>query len=797
MRSGSRVLLASVFTLTGSGIPQVADGGSPPAHVRYSVLHSFQGAESIPRAPLISDTRGNLYGTTAHGGPSDGGTVFTINTDGTGFQRLHAFAGGANDGFDPEASLVLDDAGNLYGTTRTGGTASEGTVFTIKEDGSSFEVLHSFAGGDGRFPLVSLTPDGTGSLYGTTSGGGPSDYGTIFKLRTDGTGFQLLHTFAGGVGDGRGPAGSLLLDGSGTLSGTTAFGGHPRVDYHLRGFYDGAGTIFRIKTDGTEFQLLRAFPVDANDGGGPSGSVTTDGAGNLYGATGFGGLFNAGTVFRIAKDGSAFQILHSFGASATDAIYPVGSLLLDRSGTLYGMTSGSGTTFGATLFKVRTDATGYQVLRTFVDPPDGISPSGSLILVGSGTLYGTMADGALSNSGTVFGVDTDGSGFRVLHAFAGFTGDGSGPVASVIADAPGYLYGTTSLGGASNTGTVFRIRPDGTGFQLLHTFVGGPNDGAAPGSAMVPDQSGNLYGTTWTGGAANGGTIFRLRTDGSGFQILHAFQGGAADGLVPGAALILDGSGNLYGTTVEGGAATVGTVFRMRVDGSGFQLLHTFGYDSTSNGALPYASLLLDGLGNLYGTTIGGGATNWGTVFKLRTDGTGFHLLHTFVGGDDGISPGGFLTTDGSGTFFGTTEIGGPSHSGTIFRISSDGTGYQVLHAFTGAIEDGIPSTEGGTPSAVVYGFGNLYGTTQFGGPLGGGTVFSIKTDGAGLQLLHAFEERPIDGHNPVCSLLLDGLGNLYGTTANGGSANFGTVFALSLNPRIEASGPFVPVRKH
>jgi uncharacterized repeat protein (TIGR03803 family) len=800
MRSGSRVLLASVLTLAGFGVPQVGNGGSPPTHVHYSVLHSFQGAEMNPGAALISDGHGNLYGTTAHGGPWDGGSVFTINIDGTGFQRLHAFAGGANDGFNPEASLVPDDAGNLYGTTWTGGAANEGTVFTIREDGSGFEVLHSFAFGanDGRRPVASLTLDGTGSLYGTTSEGGPSDYGTVFKLKTDGTGFQLLHTFAGGVGDGRIPQASLLLDGSGTLFGTTPYGGHPRVDYPREGFfYDGSGTIFRIKTDGTGFQLLRAFPVDANDGANPTGSVTTDGAGNLYGATGGGGSSNVGTVFRIAKDGSAFQILHSFTWSANDGVIPVGSLVLDRSGTLYGVTSRSGTTFPyqATLFKVGTDATGFQVLRTFIDPPDGTSPSGSLILVGSGVLYGTMADGGSSNSGTVFGVDTDGSGFRVLHAFAGFTGDGSRPGASLIADASGYLYGTTAWGGVPDRGTIFGIRPDGTGFQLLHTFLSGPNDGDTSWSAMVLDRSGNLYGTTPNGGRWNGGTIFRLSSDGSGFQLVHAFQGGAADGRIPGAALTLDGSGNLYGMTAQGGASGGGTVFRVRTDGTGFQLLHTF-VGGAGDGAFPYTSLLLDGFGNLYGVTGQGGASNWGTVFKLRTDGTGFQLLHTFVGGDDGINPGGFLTTDGSGTLFGTTGMGGPSGAGTIFRISSDGAGYQVLHAFTGPIQDGIPSAEGGAPSAVVYGFRNLYGTTQVGGPLGRGTVFSIKTDGTGLQILHAFDKRPVDGRNPVCSLLLDSLGNLYGTTMNGGSANFGTVFVLSVNPRIEASGPFVPVRK-
>jgi uncharacterized repeat protein (TIGR03803 family) len=768
------------------GIPaSVAHAAEPP----YSILHSFQSAESNPRGSLTSDGRGNLYGTTALGGPSNGGTVFKIRADGTGFQRLHTFTGGASDGFDPEASLVLDAAGNLYGTTSGGGFSDRGTVFTIKEDGSGFEVLYSFAGGasDGSYPYASLTLDGTGNLCGTTLGGGPSNYGTVFKLRTDGTEFQLLHTFAGGVGDGRDPASALLLDDSGSLYGTTAHGGHSPVTYPHEGyFYDGAGTIFRIRTDGTGFQILRAFPVDASDGAHPSGSLTIDGSGTLYGMTQGGGSSSDGTVFRIGKDGSGFQILHSFAGGSSDGLIPVASLVLDRSGNLYGMTVGGGTGSQAIIFKVKTDATGYQVLRTFVDTLDGSAPSGSLILSGSNTLYGTMAYGGSSSSGTVFGVNTDGNLFQVLHAFAGFVSDGGFPLASVIADGSGHFYGTTLYGGSSIFGTVFRIKSDGTGFQLLHAFSGGPNDGGQPLAPLILDRTGNLYGT-------NLGGVFKLRTDGSGFQLLHIFLGGADDGLGPVAALDLDDFGNLYGTTPKGGASDAGTVFRMRTDGTGFQLLHTFTYGSASDGSEPYASLFLDGFGNVYGTTAQGGPSDLGTVFKVRTDGTGFQLLHSFVGGaDDGLNPRSSLTADGSGSLYGTTEGGGLSSAGVIFKIAADGTSYQLVHSFTGA-------TEGGSPFVILDGLGNLYGATRFGGPFGAGTIFTIRTDGTGLRILHAFGEGPLDGQFPGSSLLLDGLGNLYGTTEYGGSANFGTIFTLWPNRHraVVIPGPFVPVGRH
>jgi uncharacterized repeat protein (TIGR03803 family) len=781
-------------------------GGLPVASARaaepsYSILHSFQSAEKVPSG-LISDGGGNLFGTTAYGGVSDGGTVFTIRTDGTGFQRLHTFMGGAVDGLSPQGSLVLDGARNLYGTTGGGGSSDRGTVFTIKEDGSGFEVLHSFAGSasDGSYPCAPVTLDGLGNLYGTTGYGGPSFAGTVFKLRTDGTGFQLLHSFAGGSSDGRGPRASLLLVGLDNLYGTTSGGGHPESYTRITGSYDGSGTIFRIKTDGTGFQLLRAFPVDANDGTGvgaigPSGPLITDGSGNLYGTTVGGGSSIRGAVFKIGMDGSGFQNLHSFAGSASDGLGPAALLVLDRSGNLYGTTGELPPGVSATIFKVRTDATGFQILHTLADASDGTTPSGSLILVGSETLFGTTAAGGTSNAGTVFSINADGSLFQVLHAFAGLS-DGGIPSASVISDGSGYLYGTTFKGPYG--GTVFRIRSDGTGFQILRAFGSAANDLFYSLAPLILDRAGNLYGTTSSGGPSNYGTVFKVRTDGTGFQVLHAFLDGASDGREPQAALVLDSADNLYGTTARGGLNGVGTVFRMKADGTGFQLLHTFAFSTSSNsaseGSLPAASLVLDGLGNLYGTAASGGSSNLGTVFKLRSDGTGFHVLHSFTDrADDGASPWGSLIMDGSGILYGTTISGGSSASnGTVFKMKTDGTSFQLLHSFAGGASDG----SGAFDPVILDGFGNLYGTTSLGGSSNAGTVFTVRTDGTDYRILHAFGAEASDGLYAYGSLLLDGLETLIGTTVGGGAGHLGTVFALSIGRHhaVFTPGPFVPV---
>jgi uncharacterized repeat protein (TIGR03803 family) len=622
------------------------------------------------------------------------GTIFRIKVDGTSFTLLHAFAGGVSDGVDPEAGLIRDGFGNFFGTTTQGGASGAGTVFTIKADGSGFQVLHSFVGGasEGSVPYAALSLNATGDLFGTTADGGPSDLGTLFKLRTDGTGFQILHFFAGGAGDGKWPRASLLLDDSGNIYGTTLTGGHPAAKDAFGNVYDGSGTLFKLRADGTGFQLLRAFPVETND-------ATT--------------------------------------------------------------------------------------------------PWGSLILDGSGELYGTTVDGGSPNAGTIFSIGTDGSHFQVRFAFAGFANNGGNPRASLISDELGYLYGTTAGGGSAYWGTVYRIKSDGSGFQLLHAFRGGDNDEAGPLGALILDEAGYLFGTTSSGGASGFGTVFRMKTDGSGFQILHAFIGGAGDGVYPSSGLVLDGAGNLFGTTMEGGPNYAGTVYGVRTDGTGFRILHTFGADAASGGGnTPIAALVLDGSGNLYGTTLYGGSGLNGTVFALKTDGSDFRVLHSFTGGtNDGSQAWAPLMLDGLGELYGTTEAGGAFGDGAVFKLKVDGSDFQLLHSFTGDASDG------GLPIAAVIldGFGNLYGTTDYGGSSGAGTVFTVKTDGTGFRILHAFGADTSDGQHPAASLFLDKSGFLIGTTDLGGVGNFGTVFALSPGRNHEAvmPGPLLPVRKH
>ncbi|PYT52595.1 MAG: hypothetical protein DMG43_11255, partial [Acidobacteria bacterium] len=276
-----------VFVLT-TGAATLAQAQAPTFTVLYSFMGSPDGNGPY-LAALILDKAGNLYGTTNAGGtgtcslgrigPSPGcGTVFKLDTAGNE-TVLHSFTG--SDGSGPAASLIMDTAGNLYGTTSSGGSASVGTVFKIDTSGNQ-TVLHSFAGSDGSGPDAGLIMDNAGNLYGTTSSGGSASVGTVFKIDTSGN-ETVLYNFKGGT-DGARPEAGLIMDQAGNLYGTTLAGGTGTCSY----LSSGCGTIFKLDTSGNE-TVLHSFTGSPGDGANPFAALILDGAGNLYGTTLAGG----------------------------------------------------------------------------------------------------------------------------------------------------------------------------------------------------------------------------------------------------------------------------------------------------------------------------------------------------------------------------------------------------------------------------------------------------------------------------------------------------------------------------
>jgi len=347
---------------------------------------------------------------------------------------------------------------------------------------------------------------------------------------------------------------------------------------------------------------------------------------------------------------------------------PTSPLVWDAHGNLYG-TAGGGVYHFGSVFKLAPDGT-ESTLYSFHGGGDGNIPTG-LILGSDGNFYGTTLAGGnppYEGYGTVFKLTPEGTE-TVLYTFKGGA-DGNSPMAGVVRDAKGNLYGTTYYGGSEQCGScgvVFKVAPDGTE-TVLHTFTGAPNDGAWSIAGLTLDSSGNLYGTTTYGGAHDWGTLFKVAPD-STETVLYSFSGGN-DGKNPADTPILDSHGNLYGTTVPMlfPTSTYGTVYKLVPATSTLSTLHTF--FNPSNGAYPYGPLALDKNGDLFGTTFVSGScqTYHGTVFEITARGR-FKTLQFFVRAV-GDNPRQGVILDEQGNLYGTTSSDGADRSGTVFKLT-------------------------------------------------------------------------------------------------------------------------------
>jgi uncharacterized repeat protein (TIGR03803 family) len=396
----------------------------------------------------------------------------------------------------------------------------------------------------------------------------------------------------------------------------------------------------------------------------------------------------------------------------------------------------------------------------------------------------------------------------LLYDFNGGSNDGSAPIGGLVADQAGNLYGTTGTGGSytdcspfgQTCGVVFELTPNGGSWTetVLYTFTGGA-DGGEPLAGLAIDAQGNLYGTTAIGGSFGNGTVFMLAfASGSWTEsVLYSFRGGS-DGSYPQAAVTLH-NGSIYGTTYAGGGNSClgapsgcGTIFQLQPGNNGWTENVLYRFTNGADGAFPYASLILDPAGNLYGATTQGGYLSGdcapygcGNVFQLKHSSSGWTLnsLYAFTYDTDGSAPIGGLLAGPHETLYGTTSGGGAGFSGTVFQLAyAKGIWtFSLLHTFSGA--------DGSAPEGTLVGKGKyLFGTTYsggtgsgcfFGGPCG--TVFMLTASANGWKetVLHSFSDNGTDGTYPEAGLIL-GKDALYGTTSAGGPADKGTVFAIT-----------------
>lgn len=762
----------------------------------YSVVRNFGVLTNVsgfqPQSALVQDASGTLYGTTSVSEGDLTGTVFKINPDGSGFHVLMSFSAPVDftnsNGANPYGGVAISGS-KLYGTTYNGGSGGSGTVFAINTDGTGFQVLTNFpsarpylTNGIGAHPYGGLIVAG-GTLYGTTQGGGLHGNGTVFSISTSGAGLAVLKTFSatpnGINSDGAEPDGTLVLT-NGVLYGTTVNGGS-----------QGQGTVFSLNASTLSFTVFHAFTGN-NDGANPHAGLTLAG-GWLYGTASGGGSDSSGTVFTVNTSGTGFNYIYTF-TGGDDGANPDGGVII-ANGAAYGTTYDGGTYGFGTVFAVNTNIAvpNFRNLYEFTADNDGANPIAGLIL-SDGTLYGSTAgvtgqEDTAGGNGTLFALTTNGIDFTNIYSFD--HSDAAQPTSALIS-VGNVLYGTTYTGGSGGTGAVYQINPDGTGYRIIKSFsafgydqvnfISTNADGANPQAALVMSGC-TLYGATYYGGSNGFGTIFSVNTNGS-FNTLYSFTGGD-DGADPQGGLVLSGD-TLYGTTVGGGSENNGVVFAIGTNGLGYRLLRTFSATTSgtnSDGANPSAGLILSGT-TLYGTAANGGVNGFGTVFSIDAGTANFATLHSFANGSDGANPYASVVLSG-GWLYGTAFSGGAATNGTLFMLTTNGATFVPIKSFSPLVQDSATglstNSDGANPSAGLTLCGSmLYGTTSTGGSNGYGTAFAVNTNGAGASFTNVYTFVFTNGANPAANLLLSG-DALYGTAPYGGSVGDGTIFDLTV----------------
>jgi uncharacterized repeat protein (TIGR03803 family) len=711
------------------------------------------GGGAHPNTALIQDASGNLYGTTSAGGAFADGTVFELQPA-SGIVTVLASFNGTN-GSNPEGDLVEDSNGNLFGTTESGGIGS-GTLYELPRGSGTIKVIASFASTLGQQPMGHLVEDSSGNFFGTTFSGGSSNEGSVFEVSSDTGTITTLATFSGS--NGAYPEGGIIEDSSGNLFGTTEYGGNGYA-----GGNTGSGTVFEV-AHGTRTLSTLASLSSVGPDASPEG-LMEDGSGNFFGITQANGTYGYGSVYELQHGSSKVTVLASFSGGSSSGATPYGSLIQDNAGNLYGATEYGGPTNDGTVFELQQGSSTITMLAA-LNKTSGSNPDAGLFRDSGGNLFGTALNGGPSNHGSVFEVANNSGKITTLAPFLGVMG--ASPLGGLVQDSSGNLIGTASSGGPSGYGDIFEVQPGSGRITVLAGF--NFSNGVYPYGSLMEDGSGNLFGTMEAGGSAVGskGTIFELPRGSGTVTTLANFNG--TNGAQPYDSLIEDSSGNLFGTTFAGGASNDGTVFELP---SGSGTIITLANFNGTNGANPYAGVIEDISGNLYGTTYAGGANNLGTIFEVQ-NGSGRITTLVSFNRSNGANPYGGLIADSSGNLFGACD-GGPLGFGLVFELKKGSGTITPLASFQGT----IANPHG---SIIQDSSGNIFGTTSwmsfiqssvFELPKGHSAIITLGTylSATGMYQLYP-------------TLVEDSSGNLYGTTGPL-SGNNGTVFEVSTRPTI------------
>ncbi|MEM9051959.1 MAG: choice-of-anchor tandem repeat GloVer-containing protein [Bacteroidota bacterium] len=519
------------------------------------------------------------------------------------------------------------------------------------------------------------------------------------------------------------------------------------------------GTVFNLLDDGTAFTVASPF-IESPEGTNPRGGVTQASDGAIIGSTSFGGLNDAGTIYRIQNGvyTKLFDLVPNIHGSniRTD--------ILELNDGTFAVATSNGSNFnGGALLRFDLEGN-MEVLFPFVGPSTGSGCSGSLAYDSEqGLIYGTCENGGALGFGTAFRYVPNSGIFSVIHNFEGDEG-GSNPEGGLFFSENSILYGTAKFGGEFNQGIIFQINPFGNFFDKIYDLNNATSDGRFPRGRLIFTDSDLLLGTCSEGGSSGVGVIFSCTLDGV-YSRLHSFSA-PFDGSFPKSGLTEGDDGLYYGVAELGTSNGFGSVFRTDEAGN-FEVVHIMEY--TEDGSNPVGNLTLLDNGDLVGVGSSGGSNDFGTAFTVNTGGD-LTKIHDFSLPTEGSIPCG-VQTEGI-EFYGVTESGGLFNDGTIFRVELSGQRTKIFD-FDGSLH-------GQTPNAglIEINDGLYYGTARFGGEFGAGTIFSLTESGE-FELLHSFDGN-VGGQFPFSGLLAHSDGNFYGTTLSGGNNGDGIIYRLT-----------------
>jgi len=684
-----------VATITNGG---PASGGSIvradlPAMTPGTIFSFNHLTPNYPAGGVIAGDANWLYGTTLSGGANNLGALYRVRQDGTLFSTLlhcSSNAGARTNPFYHTDGIIYFGEGysiNKYNTSNgfTSAIPAFGylesrniyvdaddwiyflaqnfpsQLIRMRTDGSNWTVLHTFnIATEGDFGRPGVTEIPGDSLFGVQTTGGLNGGGTIYSVFKDGSGFVVHHQFTAATGI---TPESKLVYFDGKLFGTTSQGGdHDK------------GVLFCINSDGSDYRVLRHF----DDGIGmwtqtPGGNISITSNGRIFGA--FRDFYQAPNfsnyyLYKVDTSGQNFEPFFTGSNVEMQRIngeYGQDPLLINDN-EIYFNCSQYGRNDGGVLNHVDTSGAGNDIFH-FGNSPNGFRPNGGVIRASDGKLYGTTTIGGADGNGVVYSVNADGTGYTRLHQF--IDAEGYNPSGKLLEAGDGKLYGACRYGGANGLGCIFRMNKNGTGFQVIYDYTN--YTGAySPVGGLVEDNSGVLFGVNfWPYGS-----IFKINKDGSNYTELKVFMPGDLQFPYNG---IKIGRNHLYGACGYGGAANKGGIFRIKKDGTGFEILHSF--DGTTDGELPVGAPLIARNGKIYGSTANGGADGNGFIFRMDTTGANFTILRDLSGSDGGSTWTDMIQASDS-LIYGGTFIGGTGGGGTLFRMNLDGSAFTVIKSF-------------------------------------------------------------------------------------------------------------------